>query len=837
MKLQSFSVVFVLIVIPLILVLTYYIQLQINTITLQNEYDSYLLGATYDAMSSFEINTANEDLSSVSDSLRTIIEASSNVFINTLSTNLGMSNASKSYVEPNIPALLYTLYDGYYIYAPTKVPTVLTDSDGNAISVGDEGVTTSSGGADYKYNEGDTTQLKYSDISPNGSTDYGQLLYLKKGSNDLYTTNIADAKLKTKNILKTYMPYSARYQANLNGKPVDISVVYTLDNYVTIEGSIGDEYYTKSGYLIPQDSVSIEINGDNDFLLNYNQNDAQKIIEESGSAIKVSFADPEKASFTAGINSDGRQVKTSEYENDISALNNQIKNLQEAFVVLKSFDTSKTDEYNNAVASAIELVQNAQDVINSIHNSTKNYNYSTDGSVILTTLSQVMKDCTSEINVRQYELDKISAAVYYTKAKIFSEWVYTYLKDLKEKDLVEISGQSYTSINGTESVIYDFSKSERNVFDVNGTESNGQTEIDIDSPFYTHKMYVIRNSIQYNLNLTMSTYNDNEIYTFDYEMPVISNEEWNEILTKVSVVSFMQGIPCGLKTYNNYKIVSSTNNEILISPNDIYYVEKSKFNDENSEYHKINCKKLIDQDVTGNEYIAFTSKEVKYDKISDNTSKNGLYYYDHKNLACYRCVNDRNYSEANIFDQNDPNYSRYENLRKAFYIGIGKERNNIYKMNAIENSEGFEIIYNSDTNNGNFKGPGTTSTLNLGDIRAIEIVIGKVNATDRNESTLTYSVGLGNVSTTVHLLNDMTYTMASNSTKEYTMLVEVNPNKGDLNYNSKVSLNSLFFNNVSENSSATYDISVPEDQRKTDYKEKNDDIVKRAIKYVRVIYK
>ena len=151
MKLQGLSVVCVLIVLPLILVLTYYIQLQVDTITLQNAYDSKLLDSTYDAMSAFEINTANEDLSTVSDSLRTIIEASSNVFFSTLATNMGMSNASKSYLEPYIPSLLYTLYDGYYINAPTQVPTVLTDTDGNAVSVGDIGVSYKKTSNSYSY--------------------------------------------------------------------------------------------------------------------------------------------------------------------------------------------------------------------------------------------------------------------------------------------------------------------------------------------------------------------------------------------------------------------------------------------------------------------------------------------------------------------------------------------------------------------------------------------------------------------------------------------------------------------------------------------------------------
>ena len=100
MKLQAFGIVFALICLPLILVLSYYISLQVNTIELQNQYDSKLLDATSDAMSSFELNTSNEDLSTVSDSLRTIIEASDNIFMNTLATNFGMSNASRSHLEP-----------------------------------------------------------------------------------------------------------------------------------------------------------------------------------------------------------------------------------------------------------------------------------------------------------------------------------------------------------------------------------------------------------------------------------------------------------------------------------------------------------------------------------------------------------------------------------------------------------------------------------------------------------------------------------------------------------------------------------------------------------------
>ena len=149
MKIQGIAVMFAIIILPIVIILSYYIQYSIDTIARQTAYDTKLIDSTHDAMASFELNTANENLSSVSDSLRSIIDAATNVFFNTLSTNLGMSTASQSMIQPYIPVVLYTLYDGYYIYSPTKTPVVLTNNKGNAVTVGDPGTSIGSVGADY----------------------------------------------------------------------------------------------------------------------------------------------------------------------------------------------------------------------------------------------------------------------------------------------------------------------------------------------------------------------------------------------------------------------------------------------------------------------------------------------------------------------------------------------------------------------------------------------------------------------------------------------------------------------------------------------------------------
>lgn len=853
MKLQGMSIVFALVIVPIILVLSYYIGLQVDTIEVQTTYDSKLLDSTYDAMSAFELNIANEDLSTVSDSLRTIIEASYKVFINNLATNLGMSNANKSYVEPFIPSVLYTLYDGYYICAPTKVPTVLTDSDGNAVAVGDEGVTGSSG--NYSYDENSKNLLNSS-----VGIDYGQLLYLKAGSSNTYTTNIDEAKLETKNVLKTYMPYSARY----TGANFDLTIVYTLDNYVTIEGTIAGVYYTKSGYLIPKDSVTIGIanpsGGYSTDVDIYSQNDIEYVIENRLADFTVTVND---GTNTTIVLSKG-QSKAS-LKNKINVLNNALEQTQELWhsINYTSYNTAMDkvkeiyklqyfenlrDNYHvidleggdwSGKAAQIEAIT----PYNTDPNNNKLYN-SSDMEKVAQILKSLIVALEAEIRNTQYELDTIASVVYYSKARIFSNWVNDYLFssgteggcELLEDNLVEVAGQKYSTIKGVESLEFDF-KTGAKVFSLDGTAPVSVTEIAKDSVFYQHKLNVIKMSIQYNLNLAMSTYNNNESYLFEYKMPVIQAKEWEQILTHISITSFMQGMKCGLKTYNNYKIVSSTNNDILPLPEQIYYVKKDEFNNESSEYHRINCNKVVENDAANIEYMAFGSKEVKYDKIANKNRDHMSYEYDHKNYACYDCINDGNYlnrdtdsdgkndTQINIFDTTDTNYNSYSNLRKAYYIGVAKERNNTYKMNSFINSQGYEVLKIFDT--------AQTSKLGIDKVQAIELAIGTIYSENASIRSAIYTFNYNN-NTVINISND-TYSIATNnSSNDSTQSIRINIIPGKNVGTEKFTIGKL--NPKCENASEIIKPSVDADGNPTGGEDAEKQF-ENAIKYVRIIYK
>ena len=136
MKLQSLAIICVLILIPISMVMSVYIQNQIDAINLQAKYDANLINATYDAVKAFQLNTVNNKYSGISNSKIRDIEASVNTFYNSLITSMGEYVQSTENLRDYTPALLYTLYDGYYIYTSyDNVYTTVLDGDKDMINI------------------------------------------------------------------------------------------------------------------------------------------------------------------------------------------------------------------------------------------------------------------------------------------------------------------------------------------------------------------------------------------------------------------------------------------------------------------------------------------------------------------------------------------------------------------------------------------------------------------------------------------------------------------------------------------------------------------------------
>ena len=107
MKLQNLTVIFSIIVIPITLILSAYVQTQIDTANLQEYYDTKLLDATHDAVAAFQLNTLNNEYSTNSDSMRRDIKAAINTFSNSLSSSMGFGTSLKNTVLTYIPDITF----------------------------------------------------------------------------------------------------------------------------------------------------------------------------------------------------------------------------------------------------------------------------------------------------------------------------------------------------------------------------------------------------------------------------------------------------------------------------------------------------------------------------------------------------------------------------------------------------------------------------------------------------------------------------------------------------------------------------------------------------------
>ena len=180
MKLQSLAVLFIIIILPISMVLSYYTKNQVKTLELQNTYDTRLDNATQDALTAFQLNTFNESYSDIIDTKIESIEASVNAFFNSISRQFNMAGYNQEILKEFTPALVYTMYDGYYIYSPFF--NTLDEND--KVGTEDE--------IDSKYASG------------------------KKISN-----------------IKPYIYYSCRYKKD----KLDVVITYALDTHITVQGT------------------------------------------------------------------------------------------------------------------------------------------------------------------------------------------------------------------------------------------------------------------------------------------------------------------------------------------------------------------------------------------------------------------------------------------------------------------------------------------------------------------------------------------------------------------------------------------------------------------------
>ena len=581
MKIQELAIIFIIIILPISLVLSVYTQNQVQTINTQTLYDNRLTSATYDAMRAYQLNAANSTTSDMSNSKTRDIEASVSAFRNSIMTAFELNGFTANELNSYIPALVYTMYDGLYIYSPySNIAEVNTDANADE-------------------------EVK---IKTEGQKEYG---------------------------LKPYISYSCRYKTT----NIDVVITYSLDNHIAVKGMIGREYVNKEGYLI--DGIECSINPDEEIKINDEIENATikyNHIEIGKERLKeyLPLSIDENAAYPyAKING------TKYYLIDDKEGDQQIVYVSNGFfrTQCKSTDSDKTAF--NAYKNIIE----------------NNY----------------------------------MAKEYYYEAYKFTHWfknsglsALTYGDALDEVLVKNSDGsgaeQEYREIwpeNTTP--IFQFNSSS----DIKDIKNNIENET---STFNQHRLAVIRYKIENNLAIAISNYNAYSGATkVVFQMPELKEDEWDQIIHNISLISFLQGLPIGEKTYNGYTLVTNSESEEVVLEGNIFMLgERANGESANGEkvYYRIGDVELEyggTATLNAGNYGDISSAgrlnlDFKRRYVTDTSQTQTYYYYQMRNFkASYNSVVMQD--KVTTFDDIYKYISGVSpDYQKAFYTALGRER-------------------------------------------------------------------------------------------------------------------------------------------------------------------
>lgn len=609
MKLHNLSVIFIVIAIPLILITAYYISLQIDTINMQTSYNTKLLDSTKEAIDAFEINTVewNANYSETADSKRRDVMASINTFINSFANNLGVGGTSKEYIMAYMPAIAYTLYDGYYIYSPANEKVALKDDNGVGIVMTKE--------LTLKKDESNNNIIE--DYSYN-EKDEGKLLYVPKNESDkdgtyngtAFTLDSSKAAEEYDHILKPFALYSERI-----GNYV---INYTLDNYITIYGNVeDDEFVYKAGYLTNLKKFNNSITADTVEGITFNGSTMEPEHLSEKIAYKYTYEDAN------GKNVESMKTGTYYYVYE-SEGNTKVyfdgDNDYKPFIIDSNSNKIDLDDNNMDKYKKVTIPQqkSGQWTYKEVYQNLRTGDWYDKNKTKIENIG-----CGIDSDIK---LD-YSAINYCVESYIITRFVNSLRSNLKTASECECGYNC-----GTEPLYI----------------SSENDPEDPDSAFCMHKRGIIKNAIESNLNQAITSYSRNS--AGEYKLPKLTETDWDQILENVSIITFIQNIPIGLKYYNNYAIATSTVNKEYVDPDEIYL---NAIGD--TYYHMPYCTHLTKtENLIGYRSIDYVQRSYTIKENAEAETKT-KYYYKHTDnpdginieQACYYCLVQRSlYKES-----------------------------------------------------------------------------------------------------------------------------------------------------------------------------------------------
>ena len=275
-----------------------------------------------------------------------------------------------------------------------------------------------------------------------------------------------------------------------------------------------------------------------------------------------------------------------------------------------------------------------------------------------------------------------SAYKFYDEANKFTQSVKNVLANLTNKDAQDFIINS----NGETIQTTVFSdETEYKIFDFNSDSSKPEKNIECrSSNFNQHRLAVIKNKIRTNLAIAITNFNS--AYNIEFQMPELTEEDWAKAMNNISLISFIQGIDIGGKTYNGYTIINNSESKEVVREENIYILGNDGF------YHRIGDKYLLEaNNIGGNsEYNSNVNASgrlnLDFNKQRAYTEDGStVYYYPiSKYYASYNSIVNQNYWDKDYDNYNDIYAyvaTKNVNLRKSFYMALGRERYGMYKSN------------------------------------------------------------------------------------------------------------------------------------------------------------
>lgn len=292
--------------------------------------------------------------------------------------------------------------------------------------------------------------------------------------------------------------------------------------------------------------------------------------------------------------------------------------------------------------------------------------------------SLLERTITSQPALKEYYATKNDLAyLYYKESYEFMNRLEIYgITSLTSANAVDADGNPLTDPITDENgnTVYSFTDSStERIFDFDGIEEP-------DSAFNNHRRAVIRYVIESNLSTALANYTI-ENSTYEFKMPKLSEEDWDKIMSNVTLISFLQGLSIGGKIYNGYSVINNNENYEVVTENSIYIVEDKS--DSNSTYHRITD--LNFQTASGtssiltNNAIGIFNMDVERRTVPSSTSETTLYYYPHYYLGCYTCyvAQTNTASYTNIYEYID---DCSDTVKKLYYTALGRERYSMYRI-------------------------------------------------------------------------------------------------------------------------------------------------------------